>query len=254
MTRLLVSVRSLDEACLAAEAGVDVIDLKEPRHGSLGRAELDLAHAVADRFAATRPLSMALGELADWSVDDWGLLPKIPQGICFAKVGLARCATMPDWRANWQGAIESFASHCDPVAVVYADWQAAGAPAPARILDAAILNGCRAVLIDTYSKNRGNLFAHLDTEEIEMVFRRAKKHGFLTVIAGSLTLDVLSDALCLAPDYVAVRGAVCSGSRDGGICPHKLRLWCDLVHTNEFDHQPHESLTKQTSSGIARRE
>ncbi|MFM7835691.1 MAG: (5-formylfuran-3-yl)methyl phosphate synthase, partial [Planctomycetaceae bacterium] len=35
--RLLVSVRSADEAVVAATGGADIIDIKEPRHGSLGR-------------------------------------------------------------------------------------------------------------------------------------------------------------------------------------------------------------------------
>lgn len=249
MTRLLVSVRSLDEACLAAEAEVDLIDLKEPRDGSLGRAEIELAHAVSERFADSHPLSMALGELVDWSATDWALLPRLPPGIRFAKVGLARSAMLPDWRATWQRAIDAFASHCRPVAVIYADWQHAGAPEPQAILDAALVNGCRALLIDTFSKNRGNVFVHLAASEIASLFRCAKQHGLITVLAGSLTFDVLSDAIRLAPDYVAVRGAVCSGSREAGVCPEKLRLWCDLVHSHGRDR-----LTTQTSSGIERRE
>ena len=235
MTRLLVSVRSLDEACLAAEAGVDLIDLKEPRHGSLGRAEIGLAHAVSERFAARHPLSMALGELADWSAADWSLLAQLPPGIRFAKVGLARCAALRDWRAIWRRAIGAIAQQCHPVAVMYADWQAAGAPDPDQVLEAAVHNGCRAVLIDTWSKNRGNLFAHLDRSVIASIFRHAKAHSLLSVLAGSLTVDVLSDALGVAPDCVAVRGAVCTGSREGGTCPDKLRQWCDLVHSHQHD-------------------
>ncbi len=36
MMRLLVSVRSVDEALLAAASGADFIDLKEPGQGALG--------------------------------------------------------------------------------------------------------------------------------------------------------------------------------------------------------------------------
>ena len=36
MTRLLVSVRSVDEALVAAAGGADFIDLKEPSQGALG--------------------------------------------------------------------------------------------------------------------------------------------------------------------------------------------------------------------------
>src|SRR5487761_1630141 len=99
MTRLLVSVRSPQEACLAAEAGVDLIDLKEPRQGSLGCVGLGVARRICDGFAGSRPQSMALGELADWCGDDWKRCAAIPAGIVFAKIGLARCARSPSWRA-----------------------------------------------------------------------------------------------------------------------------------------------------------
>ena len=36
MTRLLVSVRSAEEAEIALAGGADVIDVKEPRRGALG--------------------------------------------------------------------------------------------------------------------------------------------------------------------------------------------------------------------------
>ena len=38
MAKLLVSVRSADEAEVALEGGADIIDVKEPLHGSLGWA------------------------------------------------------------------------------------------------------------------------------------------------------------------------------------------------------------------------
>ena len=40
-TRLLVSVRSADEAEAAIAGGADVIDVKEPSHGPLGMSEPD---------------------------------------------------------------------------------------------------------------------------------------------------------------------------------------------------------------------
>jgi uncharacterized protein (UPF0264 family) len=229
MTRLLVSVRSLDEACLASEAGVDLIDLKEPRDGSLGRVARDTAWLVCQRFARTRPLSMALGELADWSDADWEAASRIPEGILFAKVGLAGCAGLSNWHATWRRAIGTFPPHCQAAAVIYADWQNAGAPEPDQVLEAAVAGGCRALLVDTWSKGRGNVFAHCKLPEIDALFRRAKGSGLLTVLAGSLRLDDLEDAVSLSPDYLAVRGAVCSGPREGELCPDKLRQWHKLV-------------------------
>ena len=45
-TKLLVSVRSAAEALTALEGGAALIDVKEPAHGSLGRADLQVIGEV----------------------------------------------------------------------------------------------------------------------------------------------------------------------------------------------------------------
>ncbi|HVA48587.1 MAG TPA: (5-formylfuran-3-yl)methyl phosphate synthase [Pirellulales bacterium] len=225
MTRLLVSVRSLDEARLAAAAGVDLIDLKEPRHGPLGRVTPDVALEVSRDLAPDNPLSMALGELADWTPSDRHFCHQIPPGIVYAKIGLARCAGLPDWRSQWQRAIHSFPSHCQPVAVAYADWQTAAAPEPNAVLAEAAGNGCRALLIDTWRKDSGDVFAHLSVTRLGDLIRQAHDGGLLTVLAGSLSLTNVERALSLSPGYLAVRGAVCGGARDDDVCPAKVAEW-----------------------------
>jgi (5-formylfuran-3-yl)methyl phosphate synthase len=229
MTRLLVSVRSLHEARLAAEAGADLIDLKEPRHGSLGRVGFEVARSVSDALARRRPLSMALGELADYHGAEHDVGHSIPAGIVFAKLGLAQCAGMPDWLARWRKSIQSLPPHCQPVAVIYADWRHAAAPCPHSILAGASANGCRALLIDTWNKAAGDLFAHFALAEIEEHLQRARQHGLATVLAGSLSMTNVAEALRLTPDYLAVRGAVCDGPRDGELCASKVLQWSNLL-------------------------
>lgn len=229
MTRLLVSVRSLSEAQAAAAAGVDLIDLKEPRRGALGRVSLDLASAVSKLLSPVARLSMALGEMSDWSDDDWHAVTYLPPGIRFAKIGLAGLAADDSWRTTWRRALGLLPAHAASVAVVYADWQLARAPAPADVLAEAILNGCRALLVDTWSKDGGNVFDHCCRDELSPLFQRARKSGLITVLAGSLRLDDLATSLALLPDYVAVRGAVCHDSRAGELCPLKLSTWVETL-------------------------
>jgi uncharacterized protein (UPF0264 family) len=229
MTQLLVSVRSLEEAKLAASAGVDLVDLKEPRNGSLGRVELNVAGQVAGALAPRTPLSMALGELAEWAEYDWQLVRHSPPGILFAKVGLAHCANQPNWREAWSAAIRLLPQHCAAVAVIYADWRQAAAPHPASIVDEACRNGCRALLVDTFHKNAGHVFAHCSVEELSDAFDRAQKAGLITVLAGSLQLVHFETLTKLSPDYIGVRGAVCEDRREGHLCPSKLNLWINRL-------------------------
>ena len=61
--KLLVSVRSLSEALAAFEGGVDLIDVKEPQQGPLGKASDHIIDEIAGQFHKRCPVSAAMGEL-----------------------------------------------------------------------------------------------------------------------------------------------------------------------------------------------
>jgi uncharacterized protein (UPF0264 family) len=137
MTRLLVSVRDAAEAVDAVAAGADLIDIKEPRAGSLGAAAPETIAEIIRVVAGRRPLSVALGELATGFVDSH----LVALEIQFAKLGLAGCATRATLAADWQRALSQLLTGTAPVAVVYADWQRAEAPPPETVIN----SGFRAV-------------------------------------------------------------------------------------------------------------
>lgn len=209
MTRLLVSVRDPQEARVALAAGADLIDIKEPSLGSLGRASDEVIAAVLREVAGRRPVSIALGELRDW------LAAPATETLSFAKLGLAGCAAFADWPVHWAQALQSVVPSRCAVAVIYADWRAAEAPPPQDVLTAARQLGCGAVLVDTYNKRAGGLLDHWRIDEVRQLIAEARAAGMLAVIAGSLNADTVPQIAPLLPDYVAVRGAVCRGGRDG---------------------------------------
>jgi (5-formylfuran-3-yl)methyl phosphate synthase len=212
MTGLLVSVRNPAEAIEALEAGADLIDLKEPDRGSLGSVSTGVMDEVVRRIAGRAPVSAALGELI---VDAHETAARLPAALAFAKVGLAGCALRDDWPRLWQSTISRLPVGVAPVAVVYADWQRVHAPSPAEVLKRAIEVGCRAVLVDTCSKTAGGLTDHWTGVEVAQLVSRVHKLGMLCVLGGGLTADVIPQLLPLEPDWIAVRGAVCQGSRRG---------------------------------------
>ena len=65
MTRLLVSVRDASEALAALRGGAALIDVKEPRLGSLGAATPEVWREVRRVVPTEVPCSAALGELKD---------------------------------------------------------------------------------------------------------------------------------------------------------------------------------------------
>ena len=251
MTRLLVSVRSVEEAADAVAAGADLIDVKEPSAGSLGAASPDVVAGVMRAVDGRRPTSVALGELngeprragAAWLAMA-ELLPeeRLPQ---FAKVGLAGCAKQSDWPDRWAAALALLPVAVSPVAVVYADWQTALAPAPGLVLQhaqpqAAGQGGqspfspktpkkgtvpairCRAVLVDTFDKRGPGLLELWPPAELARFVESVQEAGMTIVLGGQITADQFDRLLPLAPDFIAVRGAACRGSRAGRIDPRRI--------------------------------
>ncbi|MBI3863420.1 MAG: hypothetical protein HY290_16135, partial [Planctomycetia bacterium] len=88
--QLLVSVRSAAEAAAAIAGGCDVLDVKEPSRGPLGMADVSTIAAIIDAARAAQPsapVSVALGEAADWAPDRQP--PQLPAGIAYLKLGTA---------------------------------------------------------------------------------------------------------------------------------------------------------------------
>jgi uncharacterized protein (UPF0264 family) len=219
MTALLVSVRDAAEAEDAVAAGADLLDIKEPRAGSLGAAAPETIAEIIGVVAGRRPLSAALGELANGSLD----LNFIAHEVQFAKLGLAGCANRATWAADWQRALGKLPTGIAPVAVVYADWQRAEAPPPGDVIAIGHRAGCRAMLIDTFDKRGPGLLGLWPLALLEKTIDAARSAEMLVVAGGQITDRDLPVLLPLAPDYIAVRGAVCRGHRAGSLDPNLVR-------------------------------
>ncbi|MBX3439425.1 MAG: hypothetical protein KF861_18195, partial [Planctomycetaceae bacterium] len=148
--RLLVSVRSADEARSALEGGADIIDVKDPHRGSLGRADASVIAELATgkEFVDSQiPLSVALGEVQEWNESDE---LDLPGNVTFAKLGLAGLQRDADWTARWTRARESSerrtAAPIGWIAVIYADAANAGSPPAQQVLEAAAATTCAGVL------------------------------------------------------------------------------------------------------------
>ncbi len=229
MTGLLVSVRDSNEAQAALRGGADLIDIKEPRAGSLGAAEVETWSEIADVVGTERPLSAALGELLEPGVCD---LARHAAGMRFAKIGLAGCRDESDWSDRWREAIACLPSDVASVAVIYADYAIARSPVPAAILQSAIQFECAAILFDTYSKTHGHLFDNLGERALRPLLRDAEQAGLKIVLGGSLRGELVRRALELEPDFIAVRGAVCHGDRRGAVDQSLIESLAEIIRAH----------------------
>lgn len=217
MTRLLVSVRSAEEAEAALRGGAALIDVKEPGHGSLGRASDKTLADVVRVVAGRRPVSAALGELLETSGDE---RPPDAASLAYVKWGLAgyRGRGESVWRSELWFAVRGLKErqpNCRAVAVAYADWQRAGAPTPEDVCAFALENALGAFLIDTWKKDGSMLLDWMPLEEIARFREQCHAAAVPLALAGSLGMKEIETLLPLRPEWFAVRGAVCQGRQRG---------------------------------------
>lgn len=219
--KLLVSVRSVDEAWAALRGGADWIDLKEPDQGPLGAVAAAVGRDVVQQVAGRVPISAAAGELIDWSNGLSRELLSAP-GIALMKLGLSTCRGT-DWRSRWRAAQrEISAADVQLVAVIYADHQRADAPLPDEIAEFAVETDCSWVLVDTFDKAGGAVGDHLSPTKLQALLQSVQDGGRRTVVAGSLTGETIAALPMDLIDMVAVRTAACEGGRGGAVCEKRV--------------------------------
>jgi hypothetical protein len=220
---LLVSVRCGDEAEAALAGGADLIDVKEPARGALGRADdatiADVVRAVAGRVL----VSAAMGELS------YRLPPCTVPGVAFVKWGLAGWGLPPETERlremdrirreqEWYGA-----PGCRPVFVAYADWQRANAPPPEVLCQLARHWRLAGFVIDTFIKDGTTLLDWLPAPTLLLLCRLCRAAGLRVALAGSLGVGQIVQLRHVQPDWFAVRGAACREGRQGAIDPARVR-------------------------------
>ena len=220
------------EAETALRGGATLIDVKEPAHGSLGRASDETLAAVVHTVAGRRPISAALGELADASADE---LPTGKESLAYLKWGLSRYQDRDAgaWQSDLETVLRRVAEqqpHTRVVAVAYADWQRARAPTPEEIAAFAIEHCVGAFLIDTWQKDGSTLLDWLPLETLAHLHQRCRAADVPIALAGSLGPAEIQKLLPLRPDWFAVRGAVCQQrQREGMIDEDKVRQLTALL-------------------------
>lgn len=221
--RLLVSVRSVAEAQIAAQAGVDFIDLKDPAAGALGGLPMG---TITDIAASLRlhgnagPVSATIGDLP---MDDVAaILARVQAvaacGVDIVKVGIERgplALPVIDALARCGRAV---------VPVFIAD----------RGLDFAHVahaasQGFAGVMADTADKQAGSLFDVLAEEDLHRFVGTVRAAGRMVGLAGALRAAHWPALSKLAPDFAGFRSEVCDGWRGGALQPQRLEALIRLA-------------------------
>jgi (5-formylfuran-3-yl)methyl phosphate synthase len=216
--KLLVSVRSMEEACAAMLGGADLIDVKEPSRGALGKADDATIEQIVVEVGGQRPVSAAMGELIEGCP-----VAAVHRRLDYVKWGLAGCRN-EDWQ---EPLLELQAANSSAVVVAaYADAERAAAPDVAAVVRFVGANGFPVLLIDTWGKDGSDLLAWMSARELRMLVDELRGVGVAVALAGSLTRLHQPILQRINPACVGVRGALCAGGeRAGEIDVERVRLF-----------------------------
>ncbi|MBS0441475.1 MAG: (5-formylfuran-3-yl)methyl phosphate synthase [Proteobacteria bacterium] len=217
MTKLLVSVRSVEEALLVATGGADFIDLKEPAQGALGGLPEATVRAIVHALrgsGCTLPISATIGDVPMHEQDR--ILARVEAvgecGVDIVKVGIARSPAAA-------AVLRALAACGRPLVPVFIADQGLDE----RAVALALTLGFQAVMLDTADKRAGSLFDALPAQAIERFLAMAREAGVKVGIAGALRRHHAPAIAALAPDFAGFRSAVCVGERSGALDAQALR-------------------------------
>ena len=236
--RLLVTVRDPAEARAALLGGADLLDAKDPSAGPLGPCPPAVLRAIAAecsaRGARRVPLSAALGDARQVRGDPGRLAAEAAGcGLDYLKIGLGGVADEDGAVALLRAVAAGAATRAPEIRVVAASYaDAAEGEALSirflpRVAERAGLSGC---LIDTAHKDGRSLLDHLPPAALSAYVAECRRRGLLCALAGSLSAGHMPLISAIAPDFIGVRGALCSTGRTGRLDPARLSALRAALH------------------------
>lgn len=239
---MLASVMSSHEAEIAIEAGADIIDLKDPRAGTLGALDEPAALAAIDRIAGRRPVSATAGDMPmrpEWLAA--AVARTAGLGVDYVKVGFYPPIEEPEACLD---AVAGAGREVKLVVVLFADLHP-----DFTLVDAAAERGFAGVMLDTADKQGGSLRTRLDDAALGRFVAQAHGRGLLAGLAGSLGLDDIPPLLALKPDYLGFRSALTRHGRSARLDAEATRAVRAAI---PVDDQPSSDKTATAAAGAAR--
>ena len=214
--RLLVSVTDAEEARVAVDAGVDIVDVKNPGEGSLGASAPGVIGRVREVVPPERPVSAAIGDLPNLpGTAALAALGAARSGAAYVKVGLWGASVTDDAVAVLSAVRDAVDGGAAVVAAAYADAERVpGRPLPpGDVVEAARRAGVGGCLLDTAIKDGRGLFEWLTPEALETLVAEGHAAGLEMALAGALRTEDLSVVRTTGADIAGVRAAACRGGR-----------------------------------------
>ena len=233
---LLISPINHEEALESIIGGADIVDVKNPKEGSLGANFPWVIRDIREITPEDKLVSATLGDVPyKPGTVSLAAMGAHVSGADYIKVGLYGTKDYDEAvevMENVAKTIKDVDNDTIVVAAGYADAHRVGAVDPMEIPKVAKDAGCDLAMLDTAVKDGHTLFDYLSIEDLEKFVNEAHSYGLKTALAGSVKKEQLKPLNDIGCDVVGIRGAACvGGDRNTGKIHHtavaELKELCD---------------------------
>ncbi len=218
--KLLVSPINVEEAKIARLGGADIIDVKNPKEGSLG-ANFPWMIAAVKKVAGATPVSATIGDFNyKPGTASLAALGAAVAGAEYIKVGLYDIHTGEqalDMLLNIVRSVKGYDKNKKVVASGYSDYRRINSISPFELPSICSKAGVDVVMMDTGIKDGRSTFEFLTEQELAEFVSNARNFRLKTAIAGTIKFEDIPALKRISPDIIGVRGCVCGGDRSSAI-------------------------------------
>ncbi|MEE9594361.1 MAG: (5-formylfuran-3-yl)methyl phosphate synthase [Candidatus Hydrothermarchaeales archaeon] len=216
--KLLVSPLDPEEAKAAVEGGADIVDVKNPKEGSLGANFPWVIAEIKSNLPRGVELSATIGDLdfkpGTASLAAYGLARL---DVDYVKAGFYGIRNEEQALEMGKALKRAISGGSRLIIAGYADHTDIGSIDPLTLPEIARRVDAYGVMIDTARKNGVSLFQHMKINAVENFVKESKDAGIMCALAGSLDFDDLATLKEIQPDVVGIRGLACTnGDRNKG--------------------------------------
>jgi len=224
--KLLVSPRDVDEARVVIRGNADIVDVKNPKEGSLGANFPWVIRAIKELIVEEQrgngmELSAAIGDF-DYKPGTASLAAfgAATAGADYIKIGLLKIKTREE-AVDLLTAVVKAVKGVDPrkkvVSAFYSDYERLNSISPFEITEIAKEVDIDVAMVDTGIKDGRSTLEFLTKDELEIFIYESRSLGLDTALAGALTFEDLTTIKSINPDILGVRGMVCGGDRESKV-------------------------------------
>ena len=187
---LLISPINHEEALESIKGGADIVDVKNPKEGSLGANFPWVIRDIREITPEDKLVSATLGDVPyKPGTVSLAAMGAHVSGADYIKVGLYGTKDYDEAvevMENVAKTIKDVDNDTIVVAAGYADAHRVGAVDPMEIPKVAKDAGCDLAMLDTAVKDGHTLFDYLSIEDLEKFVNEAHSYGLKTALAGSV--------------------------------------------------------------------